>query len=225
MTKAALHVQLGHAHAREACKSCSFWCCNFNQVHTWQARLKNPGTHLCVGGRRPRAGPPQRANISDTPAEHPLRAGVERNESVLRAADVIRFGLPLRDRMRQRRRRAWDGGRTQGGRADGGGFFSFFKWHCRDRKERSTVLSVEAWGQLWPVYVRDGGSSDSPRICESVSGIFHKTKPTLSHWPPHPTLVRVSRKKLALGEIADGRSWTLAHCHGFWGACARYQHD
>lgn len=49
-----------------------------------------------------RAGPPQRANISNTPAEHPLRAGVERNESVLRAADVIRFGLPLRDRMRKR---------------------------------------------------------------------------------------------------------------------------
>lgn len=88
---------------------------------------KEPGgTHLCGGGRRPRAGPPQRANISNTPAEHPLRAGVERNESVLRAADVIRFGLPLRDRMRQREKgvRAWDGGRTQRGRADGvGGFF------------------------------------------------------------------------------------------------------
>ena len=66
--------------------------------------LQKAGTHLCVGGRRPRAGPPQRANISNTPAEYPLRAGVERNESVLRAADVIRFGLPLRNRMRQRRK-------------------------------------------------------------------------------------------------------------------------
>lgn len=84
-------------------KSCSFGCCNFKPSPHVTGPPKEPGglTSVVVADV-PRAGPPQRANISNTPAEHPLRAGVERNESVLRAADVIRFGLPLWDRMRQR---------------------------------------------------------------------------------------------------------------------------
>lgn len=88
----------------------------------------SPGTYLCVGGRRPWAGPPQQANISDTPDEHRLRAGVERNESVLRAADVIRFGLPAQG-SNEAAEKEWEH-EMEGGRREGGlmalGFFLFF---------------------------------------------------------------------------------------------------
>lgn len=118
--------------------------------------------------------------------------------------------------------RAWDGGRMQGGRAYGVGFFSFFKRHCRDRKNRSTGLSVEGWGQLWPVCMRDSCSSDNPWICQSVSGKQSPQSVTDLLIPPSPVC---PGKSWSLGswQMANPEPWPTVRS-GFWGTCARYQH-
>lgn len=211
VTKAALHVRLGRARAHGKCKSCSFWCCNFNQVHTRRACCRRQGLTSVLVADVP--VPVLRSGlISQTPLLSIRSELVWREMSLccelqMLSGSVCRSGIEWGSGERVR---AWDGGRTRGGRADGVGSFLFFKWHCSDRKKRSTVLSVEGWGQLWPVRMSDGGIIQE--FVNRCQGSLRNKAHTLTLTFSSRSSFCVSRKRPVLGEMADGRPRTLAHC-------------